>query len=89
VARRNRRRDAAAPRPLFGGAERREQWRGDIWVVRSVPGEAAVKSYRCPGCSQEIKAGVPHVVAWPAAELSAEGRRHWHTMCWSARDRRR
>ncbi|RJK98453.1 hypothetical protein D5H78_04445 [Vallicoccus soli] len=51
------------------------------------------KAYRCPGCDQEVAAGVPHVVAWPADELAGLGgpgdRRHWHTPCWSARGRRR
>jgi hypothetical protein len=56
------------------------------WVVRMVTAAAATKVYRCPGCDQEIHAGVPHVVAWRPAE---EGnRRHWHRPCWSARDRR-
>jgi len=56
----------------------------DGQVVRSVSGGA--KSYRCPGCDQEIRPMTPHVVAWP--EGSTEDRRHWHTACWSARDRR-
>lgn len=50
------------------------------WVVRSVSGTAATKAYRCPGCSQEILPGVPHVVAWPAD--GTQERRHWHTGCW-------
>lgn len=62
------------------------------WVVRSVPGSAdrAAKSYRCPGCDQEVPASTPHIVAWPAAEHgSVDERRHWHTPCWHARGRRR
>jgi hypothetical protein len=56
------------------------------WLVRAITGEAATKTYRCPGCDQEIRPGVPHVVAWrPGAE---EDRRHWHRPCWSARLRR-
>jgi hypothetical protein len=32
---------------------------------------------------------VPHVVVWPADERGDLGdRRHWHTGCWRARDRR-
>jgi hypothetical protein len=65
-------------------------------VVRPMPGTAG-KTYRCPGCDQEIRPGTPHVVAWPvdSAMLLADGsggageRRHWHTSCWHARDRRR
>ncbi|MEJ3657104.1 hypothetical protein WEH80_29490 [Actinomycetes bacterium KLBMP 9759] len=60
------------------------------WLVRSIPGAQAVKSYRCPGCDQLIAAGTPHVVAWPAAEYgSVDERRHWHNGCWAARHRRR
>jgi len=59
---------------------------GEDWLVRSVSGSGAVKSYRCPWCRQEVRPGTPHVVAWPAdeAEGSAE-RRHWHTGCWRRR----
>ena len=45
-------------------------------------------SYRCPGCDQLLAAGVGHVVAWPADDPEATDRRHWHTTCWQARDRR-
>ncbi|WP_433787010.1 hypothetical protein ACQPX6_09250 [Actinomycetospora sp. CA-101289] len=72
-------RPAADPPPLRGGWVREE----DGWVVRSISGTAATKSYRCPGCDQEIPPATPHVVAWPADE--PEGtveRRHWHTRCW-------
>ena len=65
---------------------------GSSWTVRRVTGSE--KSYRCPGCDQLIEAGTPHVVAWPAdhlfgAQAGMEDRRHWHTACWQARDRRR
>lgn len=56
--------------------------------MRSVPGADAAKAYRCPGCAQLIAAGTPHVVVWPAADLDADDRRHWHRACWDARDRR-
>jgi hypothetical protein len=60
------------------------------WVVRSVPGASAAKTYRCPGCDQIIPAGVPHVVVWPAepswtASSGLEERRHWHNGCWQRR----
>jgi len=58
----------------------------DGYVVRSVAGTASDRTYRCPGCDQELQAGVPHVVAWP--EGRPEDRRHWHATCWSARGRR-
>ncbi|MBA2553829.1 MAG: hypothetical protein H0V10_09075 [Geodermatophilaceae bacterium] len=60
----------------------------DGWVVRRVTGAATVRAYRCPGCDQEIRPGMPHVVVWSAQDTDAAGRRHWHTACWAARDRR-
>ena len=58
----------------------------DGWVVRALSGSGD-KTYRCPGCDHEVSGRVPHVVAWP--EGQPDLRRHWHTPCWSARDRRR
>ncbi|MBN1172728.1 MAG: hypothetical protein JXA67_11190 [Micromonosporaceae bacterium] len=59
------------------------------WFVRSVPGDAAMKLYRCPGCDHEIRPGVAHIVSWPADGRGDAGdRRHWHTGCWKGRSRR-
>ncbi len=75
--------DGAAPRL---GPERIEQGPdGQDWVVRPVPGAASVKTYRCPGCDQEIPPGIAHVVTWRAGTADAAGRRHWHTGCWARR----
>lgn len=64
-----------------------ESWRGERWRVRQVTGAGTAKMYRCPGCDHEVRPGAPHVVVWPAdGELSE--RRHWHTGCWHARERR-
>ena len=69
----------------------------DDWVVRQVTGSAATRAYRCPGCDHEIRPATPHVVAWPAVygddgepdeDAGLGERRHWHTACWRARDRR-
>ncbi|HEX9712967.1 MAG TPA: hypothetical protein VGB52_10515 [Actinomycetota bacterium] len=50
------------------------------WQVRVIHPENAVKEYVCPGCSQEIRPGTAHVVAWqPDHE---HDRRHWHPGCW-------
>ena len=70
-----------------------EEWRGEDYQVRRITGSTSTKPYRCPGCNVEIAPGTPHVVAWPDTPglLSASGldeRRHWHTACWRARDRR-
>lgn len=71
-------------------AVRRETGPDGDWVVRTVPGSAATKDYRCPGCDQLIAAGVGHLVTWPADDDgSVADRRHWHAPCWAARLRRR
>ena len=76
--------------------DRIEQHEGEDFVVRPVTGSAATKPYRCPGCHQTIRPATPHVVAWPVEPRSfardatgLDERRHWHTPCWRARDRRR
>ncbi len=70
------------------GVQSVEVGRDGDWLVRAVSGDVG-KVYRCPGCDQEIGAGVPHVVAWPADERGdLSDRRHWHTGCWRARGRR-
>jgi len=66
-----------------------QAWGDEEWTVRTIAGGTAGKTYRCPGCDQEIRAGAAHVVAWPTgAPGGADDRRHWHTGCWRARDRR-
>lgn len=77
----------------LAGMQRVETHPDGEWVVRQVPGPAARKTYRCPGCDQEVTPGTPHVVVWSA--LPAVGafgdvgdRRHWHTPCWRSRARR-
>jgi hypothetical protein len=62
------------------------------WNVRVV--RSADKAYTCPGCRQRVEPGVEHVVAWRnddwfGADAAIADRRHWHSSCWSARDRRR
>jgi hypothetical protein len=79
-----RRVDEATPLRTPPGAV--EEHPDGEWMVRRVTGSSAGKSYRCPGCDQEIRPVIPHVVAWPVG--AEDDRRHWHTPCWSARDRR-
>jgi hypothetical protein len=88
----------APPEPDGRGAGEVETWGSRWWRVRPITGAAAVKTYRCPGCDQEIRPGVPHLVVWPDELGEGPGggernptpeRRHWHTGCWRARDRRR
>jgi hypothetical protein len=71
------------------GVEAVQSWVDGLWAVRDVPAGAATKAYRCPGCDHEVAAGVAHVVVWPADGTGGlVDRRHWHTACWRARDRR-
>ena len=90
--RHNRRRlDPAdgAPSSGTGGPEQVVEWAGEDWVVRRITGSTSTKAYRCPGCDQEIRPATPHVVAWPAeAGRGLDDRRHWHSPCWAARERR-
>jgi hypothetical protein len=51
--------------------------------VRQVTGE---RSYRCPGCNQEIRKGTAHLVVMPEGSVAL--RRHWHTPCWQREMRR-
>jgi hypothetical protein len=88
VPRHNRRRDVEPLRGPAASLGRRDDWRGETYAVRTVPGGNAVKPYRCPGCNQVIPVGVPHLVAWPEGDGEATDRRHWHRACWEARDRR-
>ncbi|MGB8022264.1 MAG: hypothetical protein WCF04_13625 [Candidatus Nanopelagicales bacterium] len=90
MGRKNRRRDDPTPlRPIGWIAPVQSHADGD-WHVRPIPGAAANKTYRCPGCDQEIQPGSAHVVAWRADRHDGgEARRHWHTPCWNGRDRRR
>jgi hypothetical protein len=70
------------------GPERIEDWPDGDWVVRPVPGAAAAKPYRCPGCDQELYPGTAHLVVWPT-HSGVTARRHWHTVCWRRRLQRR
>ncbi len=80
-----------APRPLGSSHARADQKSDGRWVVRTMAGENAVKTYVCPGCNHDIGPGTPHLVVWPhdpgpLNDSSVAQRRHWHTACW---DRRR
>ena len=92
MPRRNNRRDDATgldEEKVRRGVERVVTSADGQWLVRNITVAGAVKAYRCPGCDHEIAPGVAHVVAWPADERGdLTDRRHWHTSCWQARDRR-
>lgn len=51
--------------------------------VRAVGGQ---KTYRCPGCDHEVRAGIWHLVVVPVGDV--DSRRHWHTECWRRELRR-
>jgi hypothetical protein len=63
---------------------------GYDYDVKAVTAARALKTYRCPGCDQEIRPGTAHVVVWPAdsGDSAVDDRRHWHTPCWSNRSTR-
>src|SRR5215213_6871925 len=89
VARRSRK-HLRDPRPLSSSYGTEANKADGSWIVRAVAGAEAVKSYRCPGCSQIIRQGQPHVVAWPktpglTSTSGVEERRHWHNSCWQRR----
>ena len=48
--------------------------------VRRIQPYQALKTYICPGCHQEIPAGMGHNVAVPTE--APDLRRHWHYTCW-------
>ena len=93
MGRRNRRREedtALDEERARRGLERVQSAPDGQWSVRHLTGSGTAKTYRCPGCQQEIPPGVAHIVAWPADERGDAGdRRHWHKGCWDARARRR
>ncbi|MGY0233449.1 ATP/GTP-binding protein [Longispora urticae] len=58
------------------------------WMVRTLPANPTTgKTYRCPGCDQEVPASQGHIVAW-RLDSDGEDRRHWHTSCWRTRGHR-
>ncbi|GAA4595577.1 hypothetical protein GCM10023194_65460 [Planotetraspora phitsanulokensis] len=81
-------RGAGRPVESVPGVDRVETAPDGDWVVRNVSGPALGKAYRCPGCEQEIRSGVPHIVSWPAWPGGEDERRHWHTACWRNRANR-
>jgi hypothetical protein len=92
MPRANRRRRDDAPLDLgrvHGGVPQMERYAGGEWFVRRLNGASSDRSYLCPGCQQVIAPGTPHVVVWPADGAGGlPDRRHWHTPCWAARERR-
>ena len=79
--------DDVARRPPTGPWQV-EDWPDGSWVVRQVPGSADAKTYRCPGCDQEIRPGTAHLVVWSDDTRGLAERRHWHNACWRRRPRR-
>ncbi len=92
MPRQNRRRSdepaGLAAEGIGRGAPRTESGPDGDWLVRRITGAAATKTYRCPGCDQEIPPGTAHLVVWPVGASGEQHRRHWHTPCWKARSRR-
>jgi hypothetical protein len=88
MGRKNRRKDEPV-RTAPVSNQRLESHPDGDWYVRALTGSSATKTYRCPGCDHEIRPATPHIVAWPADDpRGADDRRHWHTPCWAARNKR-
>jgi hypothetical protein len=60
---------------------------GGTAEMRRIQPYQAIKTYVCPGCNQEIRAGTGHLVIVPLADPT--DRRHWHNPCWEHREQRR
>jgi hypothetical protein len=60
---------------------------GRMAEVRRIQPYQATKTYICPGCNQEIRAGTGHLVVIPLGDPG--DRRHWHIPCWEHRENRR
>ena len=93
MPRANRRRRDDVPlnvdRALGGLAPQRSRMPAASGSCAASPGPGASRAYLCPGCQHTIAVGTPHVVVWPADGVGGlDDRRHWHSPCWSARDRR-
>lgn len=92
MPRRNRpRRDTPRGNPgrALDRGVRTEAYAGQRWMVRPLVGNDQGRSYICPGCQVSLPSSIAHVVVWPAEGLGdVTDRRHWHTPCWTARDRR-
>ncbi len=92
MPRANRRRREDAPLNVeraLGGLTTRQTFGGRDWHVRRLTGATSERAYVCPGCQQQVGPGTPHVVVWPAEGVGGiDHRRHWHTPCWAARNRR-
>lgn len=98
MPRSNRPRRSGRPRKNAGGlphslrepAVQEVRYAGQVWGVRQVRPNDSGRTYRCPGCQGTVGADVAHTVVWPLATMqTVENRRHWHGVCWSARERRR
>lgn len=73
----------------MGGGVRTESYAGRTYQVRSVRGNDAGRTYVCPGCQVDLPSSMAHEVVWPDDGLGdVTDRRHWHTPCWKARERR-
>ncbi len=78
------------PRPLSSSFASATDKADGRWMTQTMPGQAATKEYRCPGCDQVIQVGTPHVVVWPhvptvGSSRAVDERRHWHNSCWNRR----
>jgi hypothetical protein len=77
-------------RPLSSSHGHAELKADGRWLVATMAGARAVKTYQCPGCQSPIPPGMAHLVVWPEespwpGERAVDQRRHWHSACWGRR----
>jgi hypothetical protein len=94
VPRANRRRSEPPSGPLGRGVDRSVSGPDGDWIVRTIRAGTSTKTYRCPGCHQDVPPGVGHLLVWPSRGTFSPGdgmteRRHWHSGCFAARGSRR
>ena len=61
----SKRKPKSRPAAPVASVETTVDWQGEPWVVRPIRGSSSTKTYRCPGCDQEIPPATPHMVVWP------------------------
>lgn len=84
------RRVRVQPQSVAGRPPMTVSYAGSRWFVRQLSGATSDRGYRCPGCDQAIPPVTAHVVVWPADGVGGvDHRRHWHSVCWQQRERRR
>ena len=79
---------ATGPAATAAGSARRAGRARSGRCAQVAGASAAGKTYRCPGCDQEIPLRGAACGGLAASTRGVDDRRHWHKACWNAKDRR-